>query len=849
MKRVLGFLAIVFAAAAFVLLREPDRGVETTTSSVSGTDAAPASPPDAVAELASPRAPESSARQVADSRGTKDGPAATVPVVVLDRDGRVVANAEVYAADVDSDWRAQTLGQSEPGAILDWLTDHGQRSVTDERGGTSVPPPQRIGLVGARTGDAFTYVEVERGVERVTLAFGEESTFDVHVTHADGRAAANVPVVFRSLDHFGLRQRALTDERGVARFRHVRAFVRADVPEPCELTVAWLFAHPPAKRFDSIRDVPTRVELVLPPSGTLEVTLVDESDAPLEGESGFVATMVTDDFETRSLSWAYGPATRGVVVLTPIEVGTECDFSGWCAEPRLRAETRVAAPAQAGETVRLRLKLAPPPAAIFRAIDERGAVLANQRLTMSVRELGGAWGDGDPWSVALTTDARGDFRVPYRDADPDDERVRSAEFFTQREADGTELYFRVELDSAPVFEDRRCGDARFVPSNVIVAGTVLDERGEPAAGIAIRVDEFQGDDQGADRGERGGVSSVRGDDGWLEHPAWPISDAGGRFSVRGVRAAQRLRVVANRGRANESSAQLCAVGAHDVELRVVRAGRLVGSLSMPSVRLDALPRIHWSGRALGDGRVTAADVVGQSAPEPGLVTFEFAELAAGTGTVSITIGPREVARVDDVLVTPGETTRDPRLQRLDVFANQRELVVHVFSPDGSPSPGGIVRTTSSDEPTKHADWMIRRGEARCWVGAGPVDLWVAVPNARRERVTAVASNARNVRLRPSYELELVFRADELPARLVARLEAPGENAKVFTERRSAGGDATVRARFDPSGRCRVLLFAEPTPEQSDTRRLGEWTIEVADVDEQQRFEFTLDPTVLAEVLR
>ncbi|MCK6446115.1 MAG: hypothetical protein L6Q99_06950 [Planctomycetes bacterium] len=855
MKRLLGSVSFVVAAiACWLLFARDDAGVASVVPAPSSSAAT--DEPDARAALTVPTPSRDSERaSVAGVASNSVGvgaarDAATLPVLVVDANTqRPVANADVFSVEIDPDWQALELARREPGALLEWLGTHARRTVTDERGGTRVPRARVQALIAARAGERFTSVAVGPQVENVVLAFGDEYDFDVHVVHADGRDAAELEVELRSLDHFGLRTQAKTDEHGVARFRHVRPFMRADVAEPCEVTVRALLRDRPIASFASLAEIPKQFELMLPSCGAIEVTLVDANDVVWVGETAFIAGIVTDDFVTQSLAWTNAYAKQGVVRLEPIEIATECEFSAWSTSPILRAQARLAAPKRAGETTHVRLTLAPLPAAIFRAVDERGVVLAKQDLVMNVRELGGAWGDGDPWSVTLTTDANGEFRVPYRDSDPDDERLRNVDCFTTRATDGSELCFHVELDSGPVTEDRRCGDARFVPTKLIVAGRVLDERGEPAEGIAIRLDEFHGGMHGGGGGAQDGASELRGDDGWREHPAWPVTDARGQFSIRGVSHATRLRVVANRGRTNESAPVLCVVGTSDVELVVTRPGKFVGSLRVPPLAFESLPRVHWSGRTFGDDRAISADVVVQAAPEPGLFTFEFVELAAGTGTVSITVGPREVVRVEDVVVVPGETTRDPRLQQLDLFAGQRELVVRVYLPDGSACANGLVRTTSLDEPERRADWQIRRGEARCLVGAGPVDLWVAARGARRETVRSVAMNEHSVTLRPPLELELVFRAAGLPAHLIARLECPGENPVIVTEIRAAGGDATLRTSFDAQGRCRVVLFAVLPGERADVRRLGEWPIEVADVDELQKFEFELDAHVLETVLR
>ncbi|MCC6408482.1 MAG: hypothetical protein IT453_15070 [Planctomycetes bacterium] len=640
--------------------------------------------------------------------------------------------------------------------------------------------------------------------------------------------------------------RARTDEHGVARFRHVRPFQREDAPEPCGVTVSALLTSRPELAFDALMELPPRVELVLPPCGAVDVTVVDQGGSVVAASGAFDATVVSDDFFTSHFSTVRERAARGAFRLAPVEVGARFEVVAWFEGMQESAKGTLDGPTRDGEVVAATLRLQALPAAVFRAVDERGQVLVQQRLRVVMRDLLGDWDEGSPLGYSeFVTDDAGRFRGPYdsSDSDSDQEPRRTIELFTTRASDGVELYFHTEFDTQPPGEDRERGDAIFLPAQRIVAGRVVDPLGVAVEGAIVRLYVPVSIENETANPRKRDFDAVR-------HPAWLVSDAQGAFEARGVLDSPRVRVIANAGTPCESPMTEVQLGAGDVVLTVPRQGGLEGSIVLPDGVLAHEVSCRWSAPGGPNANAAVSQTQAREASEPGLARFSFDDLPAGRGELAVVLGSQPIVRIADLELQPGAPTRDPRVQRIDMRALMRVLEVRVESPDGSLAPDGVVQTCPSSAPESRSMWSIRRGTARCLVGIEPVDLWIAIVGARRERVTGVVANACTVRMRPPYELELTFRTPEVPSGLLAALEMRGEPQVTCNTSTPVPDGASMRFQPAATGRARVRLMRQPDPATGrELRTLGEWSFEVADLDELQTFAFALDPTAVEAASR
>ena len=710
-------------------------------------------------------------------------------------------------------------------------------------GQAPIPRVRETGTVFARHLGAWGLCDYDSYDEQVIVELRSERGFEVRVLSSKGVAAAGVDVVFRSIDYFGIQYQTTTDTAGLARFRHLRPFQPFGEREPCEVTLRGLLVNRPARSFESQEDIPPRVELNLPPCGSLEVQLVGQDGAPVFTPAEFQFVMMRDEAPS---DWVFGSVLRsspnGSANVAWVEVGAAFEATGAVLGAREGARVTARGPATVDGVVDLTLKIVPTPAAVFRAVDERGAVLASRALAFVVRDQIGPGDDSAPWPARATaTDAMGTFRLPFHEPFPgedvDEDYQRTIDVLCAPGEDGVERHFRAKFDGRPREADVEFGEAAFLRAQPIVAGHVIDEVGAPVEGALVRVSTHDMELSPRER-ERNSPREL----------ACALSDANGAFAVTDSTADTHLRVSAIWGVRRSATLDVLR-GASDLVLVLPRTGGLAGSLLIPKRVMPSGFRVEWThdraDPAVGSDHRTYA----VQAAEPELARFLLQALPPGPGTLRITIDGHEVARIDAVVVRAGETLRDPRMQRLDLRGRVRSLRVRVDGPDGRPAENGVVRTMRSAEGAEF-DWRmpgqaIVNGSATWFVPAVPLDLCIVVPEMRRALILGVTQEEVRVRLQPGYEVSIRFRGPRLSELdgVHAYLSAPGESAG-YAVLGIDGDGLTARQRVSASGPVSVWLRLPRTDEL-----LGGWTLTVLDTDAPQDFVLEVDPQRIDEALK
>jgi hypothetical protein len=852
-------LVVLVASAAWLAWSQTqanalrERAARDAAAAAAAAEGASSTRSDAQAASAPGSKPEeidaSSTRSVARSRGAAERDFAgfsseSVPLSVVLRDGgRPAAGAQAFTFEWSDDRDAYNeLDRRERGELETWLVEHGRNVALDEHGVGRAPRALQSSIAIARADGLFGVVEFAPEDDTVVVELAPERTCEVRVATRAGEGVPDLDVVLTPVELPEAYFLARTDAAGVARFRHLAAHGAHLPPTAWELSVGALVATRPTERFAALDAAPERVELVLPPCGALEVVVVDRDGRTPAEPCDVQVEIATDEFAASSVGPFTTESSRGRFRFSPVEVGAPLVLTAWTALGREFVVASHVGPDREGETASVRLVLAPEPALVLRAVDEAGAALARCTLRARTR-LGSAEDEfAAPQEVReIETDDDGRFRLPFVDDALSSGGLRALELWTTRERDGAELGFRTVLERTFSDQDVDLGDAAFVPFEQWVAGRVVDDAGEAVAGAVVELYTF--DAAHADVG--------------APSPAWIESDERGEFVVRGPLAPQRVRLIANRGRPRESapvdvvvSGEPRAHDAHDVVLVVPRTGALAGTLLLDEGVLASDLTCRWSSGG-GEGVALAVhEVQPEAAAERGLARFAFEELPVAAGELTVLAGARVVARVDSVEIEPGATNGDPRLQRLDLRGALRVVTVDVALVDGTPAPSGRVRTLESGAQSGAREWPIAAGRARCVVGAEPIDLTILATGARVERVAGVAERACTVSARAPYELELAFQCVSLPAELALRLDPREGEPSLVSLARPAGGDAGFVANCADVGRCRVRLVRPASAERGvDARALGEWTIDVADVDAPQRFSFELEPAAVEALLR
>jgi hypothetical protein len=383
---------------------------------------------------------------------------------------------------------------------------------------------------GSWAADAYTAAD-----QRVVLCLIPERVLEVHVTRSTGADAPGVDVVLRSLDWFGIRYHIYSDERGIATFRHLRAFQKRDGLQPAEVTVQAPFDKRPLLQFDSVVDMPSRVELVLPVCGALEVELLDWDGAPVESECIFKVELANADWSeaTHTAERRFTPTGR--TRFENVGVGLELVVSGSIRGQWDTAKDRVRGPEREGQTTQLILRFQPEPAAGFRAVDERGTVLAQHTLRGSAQDRDPSGDFDEPFDLwERVTDEAGRFPLEFPNSASEAGNRRRFELLTTRRSDGVVLHGRVELEPLGEVEEFERGDVQFRPAELLAAGRISDERGVPVAGAQVFL---RPSDPEADPSS---------DEEPAMHCAHVISDANGDFEVRGQLDAPLITIIASR---------------------------------------------------------------------------------------------------------------------------------------------------------------------------------------------------------------------------------------------------------------------------------------------------------------
>jgi hypothetical protein len=321
-----------------------------------------------------------------------------------------------------------------------------------------------------------------------------------------------------------------------------------------------------------------------------------------------------------------------------------------------------------------------------------------------------------------------------------------------------------------------------------------------------------------------------------------VTDRDGAFAARGSVHASTARLELFHDTMLAAPLEV-PVGSSGIEIVAYAGGGIDGSVLLdPGVPPDAL----LASVRLDDGsdRGGRPDV----ALDKRQGTFSLEGLLAGTYTLFVVTGGREVlAEVPGIAVRPGEITRDPRIQGIDLRGR-----IHVFELTlVPPSPGfeltgGTLRfQKTGTHGSKRVRGLGRPTEpVKIVTPLARIDVTVRVDGCRVEDLTDLPPRTE-VRLRPGIPVRLVLSADVAlpgpPLFLGAGLEStdgtPGAEAVLFDAR----GELLCRVR-EP-GRMKVVWCLERRDAGAGGRSQfhipPEQLVLVEDQDVEQRIELQI----------
>lgn len=694
-----------------------------------------------------------------------------------------VAGAEVAVVDyADFTGPAGVLATADGWSYENAFRILGRRYVADRDGVARVPRPRQHIVAAASFQDLWGKVEfTEEGQESVELLLEHDSTVRVRVVDEHGVAVAGAPVALRIVypqwRHDIAPVRSGPD--GIAKLEHLRAYVQqSDEIKP--FAALAILAHDPVEKELDLSDLPEDpLELVMPATGSLEILLVRSDAEPVTEPC--VVTLQMNDVPTDGRTIFPGAGRQmqrgtqdGRVLIDHIGLGLTLVASFW--SPRYSCEpVGISAPSLLGERVQAKLVArVETPVVVGRALDESGMPLADVTLAASITTWTGESSNG--WGTGLRTDAEGRFVVPVSSSNQNAERMEL--HLSTSSPTPPRLTAMIALPPRMMPGELDVGDVEMALPALVAAGIVADEGGTPVRGAGILPTSSVGFDEN-------GVES------WQDH--WDlraISDRAGRFEIRGELQGSTIRLSATHPRFAPSKQVLASIGSDGVLLTLAGAGALAGRvLTDEGVSRQTLQIV-----AQRTGTPDQINLWGTQ--EDG--SFEFKGLVAGTYTISLSLWEEglSVAELSDVRIVAGETTRDTRMDPLDLRGKLRTFKLRAKDGSGAPvNELGIARRVPGEESYRDSNRTSSiDGTYTLTTAAAVLDLRVQSRTRRSVELLGVRGD-QEVVLGPGIPIALVLRGD-------ARVQSEEYKVMVTLQRNDAQSNWTEQAAFDATRTAR-----------------------------------------------
>ncbi len=675
-----------------------------------------------------------------------------VEVEVVRADSRApLPNANVWV------WPKQTVIDDEHG-YESWLRhstleEHQLDAVelrSDAQGRVRVPSAALGFHVAASSGDLWGAASFGAGREQhAVVALAPDLALRVRVIDSQGAPVPGVSVALRqrrmSWTFDALTARTGAPD-GTATLRHAGRFLGAGSTSSQEfvLAVRGLFDPALEATLERALDSKQPLTLVLPPTGSCEVVVVDANDRAVRGpldvrlrfsdaKEGGDVPQSSENIVSRSaetIVFEHVALGRNLVV----EVSREGSNS--------TLEARGLGPRKAGERVSLRVPLGANVASLRgRLVDAAGIpiVAATGRAQFESNDARTRF--DTIWPVESMADGGFSFDVAPTSEVPDGAVLA----IHRTSEEGAALAVgRRPLPRALVAGSYDLGDFVLVETPIAVAGTVIDADGMPVAGAAVvptvAIDPRSDATQGPLR------------EPWL-HPG--RSDKLGQFEIRCELWAGKLSVLAQKEG---------LVGDPQIVDPGERAVRLV--LRTPAV---------LEGRVLLDRSLLGALVLveafrDESAPTPAPMPsgkpavlaadggFRIDGLRAGSYSIRVVYAPTgiELGRVSSCAVRTGEVTRDPRADPLDLHESFRLFNLETINERGEAIRDARAFSRQSGEPD--AKWIFAprdAGRLLLLSDGRPLDVAISAAGYLRAEFDRIsASQSVTLRLASKLRLQL-----------------------------------------------------------------------------------------------
>ena len=628
-------------------------------------------------------------------------------VRVLDASDRsALPGAEVWVASMEQ-LRAHVAEDHAPEDPAGLVMEHGTRGVADAQGLVAFPHGRRLIVARHRVdGRVLFGLGNARGDpdELVELALARDRTLRFQTVDPEGRPLPGVPAGVTTAQSRGNPEVVTFTEgpQALGEIRHYDAIFAPQIQRGDDLILTLPFPlTDPVRVHLRDLDFAEPVRLVVPPTGSVRLDVLDEAGRPLDGDLvSILALPALAGTEINEAAWwrMTARAQAGVVTLERVGLGLVLDLTLSSRDPLREARLGLRGPTREGQQVRAELSYAPPPAVLLAAlVDPQGEPLAERRGSLLV-DLDGPEGRVVQ-GVELRTDAEGRMEVTLPDAavrattGQASIRLFARDDLPQRSG-SLDAVFPMSLGGR-----RDLGTVALGVTPRVAQGRVIDDAGQPVPRAQITVLRH-----------RGGRSE------WV-HNTGVQCDEQGSFSLHADLEPGRHELRAQLVGYLAPAMVPFALG-DELEIVLLRAAELKGQLlvaeGVPAQGLflhaTSLEReVDWPASAsarrtvaLGNGR------------------FALDALYPGRTELRMTLKGSEVTLLRrEVMLEAGAN----ETEALDLRPLLVPLTVAVVDADGGPVPRGFLQVgPDRGEDTRRV--AFQEGRARLTVTELPVDLRV-----------------------------------------------------------------------------------------------------------------------------
>ncbi|MCC6409203.1 MAG: hypothetical protein IT453_18740 [Planctomycetes bacterium] len=811
MKRLAPILVVagLLALVVFVALRARDAGTRVVAPQASESEAATSG--ESTVGLESTSAPAAATERTSVAPLAEPADAATATgwtVCVIDASTKTpVVGATVSVLDstaIARDTVERGIGVDTI-AGLHTRRERAIEALTGPDGCVHFASPPKNAWVEARHGQRWAFAVVNPPLPdgRVVLELDSDRGLRMRVVDDAGRPLGGVPVALRRkatrVSPFSFKWTDTEPATGVATFLHFQR--RLEQGSGWHAAFGFPVRGDPLVPVDASTPEDPPLELVLHDAGRLRIRVKTADARPPEVANLELRLEVSENQSLDPLLWPGGPWSTPRLDATGEARVPWIGLGLFVRATLVREETvlatkSIAGPTRDGEELVCDLELLEraPPLVTGRFVLHDGR--AWPAATVVAQPLISPTPAPRPESRELDVDAQGRFRMPVDEVRPENGSL--AFRFTAKHPDGLgEVHASVAIDAEIPPDGLELGDVVLDLGELLAEGRVVDASRRPVEGATVELRSH---------------TIASGESFWphVRTSGRKLTDADGRFELHLALGespvSDNLRIGATALGQTLGQDLEIPRGARGVELVLTRTGSLAGSVEFGRGVAPNDVMLFLRGGGAARNLLLGTDA-----------TFEADELAPGAYSLLVSWHAelrdpaRSVAaRVDDLVVLPGETCRDPRVQKLRIENALETLRIRVVDRASTPIEDAAIAVVGrTGATTVRSD---RDGVCLVRCESLPVDLDVAAFGFASKRIEGVSLD-RDVALELGFpvllHLDVPPSANRPPCTYYAILksvDARGEPAGL------AGGAAYKPAYFDGRGELALRLPALGTYE-------------------------------------